>query len=71
MSDNKILAILIISVFTSLSILAISTPSEHDRRMELIEEKRELIQLQKDAEIRQTILEVDSLYQTINKEIKE
>ena len=71
MSDNKILAILIISVFSSLSILALTVPSEHDRRMELIEEKKALMQLQTDAEIRKTKIELDSLYRVINKEIIE
>ena len=69
MSDNKLLAILLIGGFC-VSITAILTDdkkSAHEKRMELIEEKRALLQLEERTEMKNFI---DSMKVVNNQELK-
>ena len=70
MGENRVLMTFTISAFSVLGLLIIFNKSEHERRMELIEEKRALIELQDNAEIRQTQIELDQLIDSIDKRLK-
>ena len=70
MGENRVLMTFTISAFSVLGLLIIFNKSEHERRMELIEEKRALIELQDNAEIRQTQIELDQLIDSINKNLE-
>lgn len=70
MGENRVLMTFTISAFSVLGLLIIFNKSEHERRMELIEEKRALIELQDNAEIRQIQIELDQLIDSIDKRLK-
>lgn len=63
LGEHKVLIALIVMVFGTISIIAINQPSQHERRMELIEEKEALFQLQlkTHVEIEKTQRFIDSL----------
>jgi hypothetical protein len=61
MNDNKLL----LGVFICITIMAcvgiLTSESDHEKRMELIEEKRELIQLNEQLDWQKKKIEIDSL----------
>jgi len=69
MNTNTVLAIFIISCFSSLIIAFSLEKDEHQERMNLIEEKKELVDLQKRVELEQTIQWADSLSLEIDKQL--
>jgi len=69
MNTNTLLAIFIISCFSSLIIAFSLEKDEHQERMNLIEEKKELVDLQKRVELEQTIQWTDSLSLEIDKQL--
>ena len=69
MNTNTVLAIFIVFVFSSLIIAFSFEKDEHQKRMDLIEEKKELVDLQKRVELEQTIQWADSLSLEIDKKL--
>jgi CHASE1-domain containing sensor protein len=69
MNTNTVLAIFIVFVFSSLIIAFSFEKDEHQKRMDLIEEKKELVDLQKRVELEQTIKWADSLSLEIDKQL--
>ena len=69
MNTNTVLAIFIVFVFSSLIIAFSFEKDEHQKRMDLIEEKKELVDLQKRVELEQTIQWTDSLSLEIDKQL--
>jgi CHASE1-domain containing sensor protein len=69
MNTNTVLAIFIVFVFSSLIIAFSFEKDEHQKRMDLIEEKKELVDLQKRVELEQTIQWADSLALEIDKQL--
>ena len=69
MNTNTVLAIFIVFVFSSLIIAFSFEKDEHQKRMDLIEEKKELVDLQKRVELKQTIQWADSLSLEIDKQL--
>jgi CHASE1-domain containing sensor protein len=69
MNTNTVLAIFIVFVFSSLIIAFSFEKDEHQKRMDLIEEKKELVDLQKRVELEQTIQWADSLSLEIDKQL--
>jgi hypothetical protein len=63
MSDNKLVSIFAVSVFLVLGLMVVvfNPKTEHERRMELIEEQEALIRLQTFVEIKKTQKFIDSL----------
>lgn len=68
MNDNSVAAIFFIcvTIITCVIILTSDNESEHDRRMNLLEEKRRLIQLEQSLD---TKLFIDSMRNVIDSEI--
>jgi hypothetical protein len=69
MNTNTVLAIFIVSFFATIVIGVSMEKDEHQKRMDLIEEKKELVDLQKRVELEQTIQWTDSLSLEIDKQL--
>ncbi len=70
MNTNTLIAIFIVSFFATIVIGVSMEKDEHQKRMDLIEEKKELVDLQKRVELEQIIMWADSLALEIDKELK-
>ena len=70
LGEHKVLIVFIVGMFTVLLAIVINAPSEHERRMELIQEKEALLRLQTSIEIQETQKFIDSMDIKINTELK-
>ena len=70
LGEYKVLIVFIVGMFTVLLTIVINAPSEHERRMELIQEKEALLRLHTSVEIQETQKFIDSMDIKINTELK-
>lgn len=74
MSDNNLFGIMLITLGMSLTIIGVTgivtTKSEHEHRMELIEEARAIYELKKDIEFDQTVKHLNYVTDSLNAEIE-
>lgn len=70
MNTNTVLAIFIVSFFATIVIGVSMEKDEHQKRMDLIEEKKELVDLQKRVELEKIVNWADSVSLEIDKELK-
>lgn len=74
MKDNTVIGLFLIFaiiVLAGLEITTLSEKDEHQKRMELIDEKERLIQLQNSIELRKTMQWVDSVKRVVDLELNE
>lgn len=67
---EKVLITFIIMVFGTIAVIAINTPSEHEKRMELIQEKEALLHLGTQVQIEETQMFIDSLTTKVDSSLK-
>ena len=70
MNTNTLIAIFIVSFFATIVIGVSMEKDEHQKRMDLIEEKKELVDLQKRVELEKIVNWADSVSLEIDKELK-
>jgi hypothetical protein len=68
MNLNTLIAIITVSFFTliGISISILTKKSEHERRMELIQEKEKLVNLLDEQEVQKNILETKRLIEEVD-----
>ena len=66
MGTNKLIAIIGVSFFTLIGVSIITEKSEHEKRMELIEEKQELVNLLNQQQIQKGIFETEQMIREID-----
>ena len=69
MKNNTVLVVFIVCVFLTICFGFLIQKDNHDKRMELIEEKRALIELQTTLEIKENFRFIDSLQVEIIKNL--
>jgi len=69
MKKNTVLVVFIVCVFLTIGFGFLIQKDDHDKRMELIEEKKALIELQTTLEIKENFRFIDSLHVEINKKL--
>ena len=69
MSDNTMMAILAVSSMTMGTVVIVTQETEHEKKMRLIEEKKEIIELNDRVNTIETVKWCDSMRAVINKEI--
>jgi hypothetical protein len=70
MNTNTLIAIFIVSFFATIVIGVSMEKDEHQKRVDLIEEKKELVDLQKRVELEKIVNWADSVSLEIDKELK-
>jgi hypothetical protein len=70
MNTNTLIAIFIVSFFATIVIGVSMEKDEHQKRMDLIEEKKELVDLQKRVELEKIVNWAYSVSLEIDKELK-
>lgn len=71
MNANSTIAIIAVSFFGLIAIGILSEKDEHQKRMELIEEKSLLVRLQTDIELENMTREADSILVLIDAELNQ
>jgi hypothetical protein len=66
MNTNTLIAIIGVSLFTLIGVSIITEKSEHKKRMELIEEKQELVNLLNQQQIQKGIFETEQMIREID-----
>lgn len=69
MSDNTMMAILVVSSMTMGTIIMVTQETEHEKKMHLIEEQTAISELKDRVNTAETIKWCDSMRVVINKEI--
>lgn len=69
MNSNTLIAIIAVSFFATILIGSSMEKDGHQKRMDLIQEKKELIDLKEDIEFKRTITWADSLIKEIDKDL--
>lgn len=71
MSTRTLIAVIWVSMFTSITIISINDDGGHKKRMNLIEEQERLLNLKDKVKYQRTIKFIDSMDVEINKKFNE